>query len=88
MLNILKRIGYRPVVDLYEEAILNAFSILAFFTPVALIILFTMLPNVNPALAITFFLIVAIEMFVLDSILKYTVSGSAKFLLKIIFYGT
>ena len=45
------------------------------------------MPNVNIALALLFFLIVAFEMFVLDSVLKYAFPGGTGLLLKLAFYG-
>ena len=42
--NILKRIGYRPIVEVYRSFIVMGICILTIYTPVAFIILFMILP--------------------------------------------
>ena len=87
LLNILKRIGYRPVVDLYQDAIITGLSTLVFFVPAAIVLVIIVFPSVNLALAILFFIIVAFEMFVINSILNYGFTGAARVVLFLAFYG-
>ena len=54
--NILKRIGYRPVVEVYRSFIVMAIFTLLVFTPVALITLFLTMPQVNPIIGVLFFI--------------------------------
>ena len=53
--NILKRIGYKPVVEVYRSFIVMAVFTLLVFTPVALITLFLTMPQVNPIIGVLFF---------------------------------
>ena len=87
LLKILKRNGYRDVVDVCLQVILTLISLVLFFTPVALLLLFLIFPNVNFMLGLLFFWLVALEMFLIDTILKYTLGGTMGFALKLAFYG-
>ena len=85
--NILKRIGYREVVDVYMKAILNGISTLLLVTPVTLIIFLTSMNNISIILALLFTYMVAFEMFLLDMVLKYSFGGTFGILLKLCYYG-
>ena len=87
LFNILKRIGYREIVDVYEEAILNLLSTLFFYTPVALILTILLMPDVSIILTLLFSYLVAAEMFLIDSILKYAFKGKGATAFKLAFYG-
>jgi hypothetical protein len=54
--NILKRIGYKPVVEVYRSFIVLVVFTILVFTPVALITLFVTMPQVNPIVGVLFFM--------------------------------
>ena len=87
LFNILKRIGYREIVDVYEEAILNLLSTLFFYTPCALILTILLMPDVSIILTLLFSYLVAAEMFLLDVILRYALKGRGAAAFKLAFYG-
>ena len=87
LFNILKRIGYREIVDVYEEAILNLLSTLFFYTPCALILTILLMPDVGIILTLLFSYLVAAEMFLLDAILRYALKGKGASAFKFAFYG-
>ena len=54
--NILKRIGYKPIVEVYRSFIVMAVFTLLVFIPISLITLFLTMPQVNPIIGVLFFM--------------------------------
>ena len=86
LVNILKRIGYRPIIDVYRRMILMLFSWI-FLIPIALVILFLMLPAVNPVIGLAVILIVIFEMTLIDIVLKYSFGNRLGLIIKLIYYA-
>ena len=82
LFNILKRIGYREIVDVYVEAILTGICTLVFYTPLALGLTAILLPNVSLILTLLYSYSVALEIFLLDAILRYSIRGKGASALK------
>ena len=74
-------------MDVCQEAILHSLSTLIFFTPAVLIIIFTVLPNVNFVISLLFMYLVAIQMFFTDMILKYSFGFFLSIVVKLLYYG-
>ena len=70
LVNILKRIGYRPIIEVYRRMVLMLFSWI-FLIPIAIAILYTMLPAVNVVIGLSVILIVIFEMTLIDMLLKF-----------------
>ena len=68
--NILKRIGYREIINVYRSFIIASISTVFFMIPIGLISLLLVLPIVNPVIGIVFFVIVNLEMWLVDMILN------------------
>ena len=87
MFNILKRIGYREIVDVYQEAILTLLSTVVFYTPCAIALTILLLPDVRIEITLLFSYLVALEMFLLDAVLRYALRGRGATAFKWWFYG-
>ena len=87
MFNILKRIGYREIVDVYVEAILTGICALVFYTPLALGLTAALLPNASLILTLLYSYVVALEIFLLDAILRCAIRGKGASALKWGYYG-
>ena len=83
--NILKRIGYRPIVEVYRSFIVMTVAIVMAFVPAALIILFICLPQVNFLIGVCYFYIIPNEMWLLDLNFKF-LFGKRYYIPKAIFY--
>ena len=86
LVNILKRIGYRPIIEVYRRFYLMLISWI-FLIPIALIILVTMLPSVNVVIGLSVILIVIIEMTLIDMILKYGLGKKLGTIVKLLYYA-
>ena len=86
LVNILKRIGYRPIIEVYRRIILMLFSWI-FLIPIALVILILMLPAVNPVIGLAVILIVIFEMTLIDIVLKYSFGNRLGLIIKLIYYA-
>ena len=83
--NILKRIGYRPIVEVYRSFIVMALTILIVYTPAALIVLFLTLPGVNVFIGLVFFYMIPIEMWIIDMNFDF-VFGKRALIIKALYY--
>ena len=79
--------GYREIVDVYEEAIIQALCTLIFYTPCALGLTAALIPCVSLTLTLLYSYIVALEIFLLDAILRYAFGGKGASALKWGYYG-
>ena len=86
LVNILKRIGYRPIIEVYRRFYLMLISWI-FLIPIALIILVTMLPSVNVVIGLSVILIVITEMTLIDMILKYGFGSRLGMIIKLLYYA-
>ena len=86
LVNILKRIGYRPIIEVYRRMVLMLFSWI-FLIPIALVILYTMLPAVNALIGLTVILIVIFEMTLIDMLLKFGFGNRLGFIIKMMYYA-
>ena len=71
---MLKRIGYRNIIDIYYSAILTIVYSLAILMPSSLILAFTTLYNVSLPIVLMFLFMISYEIFLFDIILKYSFS--------------
>ena len=85
--NILKRIGYRPIVEVYRSFIVMLITIALLYTPVAILILMLLLPTVNVFIGLVFFYMIPIEMWIIDMCLNY-VFGKRALIFKALYYIT
>ena len=83
--NILKRIGYRPIVEVYRSFIVMTVAIVLAFIPATLIILFITLPQVNVLIGLCYFYLMPNEMWLLDLNFKF-LFGKRYYIPKAIFY--
>ena len=83
--NILKRIGYRPIIEVYRSFIVMCLTIVIIYTPMATIMLMLMLSEVNVFIGLFFFYMIPLEMWIIDMLFKY-MFGKKATLIKVIYY--
>ena len=84
--SILKRIGYRPIIEVYRRLFVMLFSWL-FMIPIALVCLILMFKSVNAIIGLIIILCVFSEMWLLDLSLKYSFGDKWGLMVKLIYYG-
>ena len=72
--NILKRIGYRPIVEVYRRFILMIYDLL-YLIPISALVFFFILPTVSIYIAVLIMVIIVVEMWLIDMITKHSLSG-------------
>ena len=85
--NILKRIGYRDVVDLWQKGIISLLSSIICYIPFCIVLLLFFCSYVNLFLGLIYLWMLAFEMFLLETILQYSLKGNAKLVVKLGYYG-
>ena len=83
--NILKRIGYRPIIEVYRSFIVMVITIAVVYTPVAVVMLLLMLSQVNVFIGLMFFYMIPFEMWVIDMLFKF-MFGKKALIIKVFYY--
>ena len=84
--NILKRIGYRPIVEVYRRFILMIYDLL-YLIPISALVFYFILPTVSVYIALLIMVIIVVEMWLIDMITKHTFSGGWGKVAKYIYHG-
>ena len=84
--SILKRIGYRPIIEVYRRFFVMLFSWL-FMIPIAIVCLILMFKSVNVVIGLIIIMTVFFEMWLLDITLKYSLGDKWGLMIKLLYYG-
>ena len=84
--SILKRIGYRPIIEVYRRFFVMLFSWL-FMIPIAIVCLILMFKSVNVVIGLIIIMTVFFEMWLLDITLKYSLGDKWGLMIKFLYYG-
>lgn len=84
--SILKRIGYRPIIEVYRRFFVMLFSWL-FMIPIAIVCLILMFKSVNVVIGLIIIMTVFFEMWLLDITLKYSFGDKWGLMIKLLYYG-
>ena len=84
--NILKRIGYRPIIEVYRRFYIMIFSWI-FMIPLAILIMVLMLPGINVFIGLLIILLIIVEMWLIDILLKYAFGDKWGLAFKLMYYA-
>ena len=84
--NILKRIGYRPIVEVYRRFTLLLCDLL-YLVPISYFLFSIFLPNVNIYIALMITVIIVVEIWLIDMITEHIFPGQTVNLAKYAYHG-
>ena len=84
--SILKRIGYRPIIEVYRRFFVMLFSWL-FMIPIAIVCLILMFKSINVVIGLIIIMTVFFEMWLIDITLRYSFGAKWGLMIKLIYYG-
>lgn len=81
----MKRIGYRPIVEVYRSFIVQGIFALTVYSVIAVVMLVTCLPQINVFIGLLYLQLIPLEMWIIDTLFKYMFGKRATVIL-ILYY--